>query len=206
MFLYFLQGAALALPSTFTPSPFKVLLITQALQHGFRRAAPIVLVPLITDGPIILLAVFLLTQVPSMFLDLLRIAGALFLFYLAARLLHRLLNPGPELQANAEGKATSIGQAVLINLLNPNPYILWGVVAGPILLQGLRDSTGSGLSFVIGFYATFIVGLLALVLAFATAGRLDPRLNKALIAISALGMGYIAVNQLIMSVRSLAGQ
>jgi hypothetical protein len=43
------------------------------------------------------------------------------------------------------------------------------------------------------------------VLAFATAGRLDPRLNKVLIAISALGMGFIAVSQLLTSVRSLTG-
>ena len=67
-----------------------------------------------------------------------------------------------------------------MNALNPNPFIFWGVVAGPILLSGWRESPGLGISFMLGFYGTFVCSLAALILAFATAGRVNPKINRLL--------------------------
>jgi len=159
LFAYFLGGAALALPAIITPSPFKVFLISEALVNGWRRTLPISLAPLVTDGPIIVLVLFVLSQTPAWFLAALRIFGGLFILYLARRLLALLRADGPALKASTEAADQTFWKAIVVNIFNPAPYLLWGVVAGPIVLQGWEHSFGLGLSFIIGFYATFVVGL-----------------------------------------------
>ncbi len=205
MLIYFLQGLALALPSTISPSPFKIFLISQALEKGARRTLPAVLAPLITDGPIIVLVMLVLTQTPEWFLTALRLVGGLYLFYLAARMLLNLRRSGTALQASAQATRQSLAQAIVINVFNPNPYLLWSVIAGPLLLESWRQSPSYGLSLIGGFYLTFICGLAALVVAFATVGKLDPRLNKALLAISAVAFIIIGANQILAALTTLLG-
>ena len=199
MLLYFLQGIALALPSMLTPSPLKIFLISEALADGWRRTLPACFAPLVTDGFILILALWVLTQTPNWFLNVLRILGGFFILYLAARLFKVLKIDKPALQAPAEKIAgQNLLKAVGLNVLNPNPYILWGVVAGPIVLQGWREqSFWVGFSLVIGFYITFICGLIVLVLIFATVGKLDPRLNRLLTGISAVALLIFGMYQIV---------
>ena len=88
-----------------------------------------------------------------------------------------------------------------MNALNPNPYIFWSMVGGPIILSGWRESPELGLSFIVGFFGTFICGLSVLIFAFATAGKLNPKMNQILRGISAaalVGFGiYLAVSGII---------
>ncbi len=109
------------------------------------------------------------------------------------------------LHAPAQPSGQNLFKAVAINIFNPNPYLFWSIVGGPILLQGMRQSMGSGLSFVAGFYGVFMCGLMILIGVFATVGRLDPLLNRILIIVSALGMGAIGVYQIVVSLGALAG-
>jgi len=206
LIFFFLQGAALALPSTVVPSPLKIFLISEALEHGWRRTLPVSLVPLVTDGPIIVLTLLVLTQTPNWFLNLLRLLGGLFILYLARRILAILMADSPALKAPGQATRQSFFKAIGVNLLNPNPYILWGVVAGPIVLDGWRQqSIGVGLSFIVGFYVTFVTGLAALIIIFATAGKLDPRLNKILSGLSAVALFLFGVYQIIIGGRALFG-
>lgn len=203
MLLFFLQGVALALPATVAPSPFKVFLISRALEHGWKRTLPAAFAPLVTDGPIIVVVLFILTQTPAWFLETLRLLGGLFILYLARRILIGLRAGGPALKASSQAAQQSFFQAIGINVLNPNPYLLWGIVAGPIVLEGWQQSFGVGLSLIVGFYATFVCGLIGLVLVFATAGRLDPRLNKILSLVSALALLIFGLYQIYTGARAI---
>jgi threonine/homoserine/homoserine lactone efflux protein len=71
-----------------------------------------------------------------------------------------------------------LSRSLLINLASPGPYIFWGTVNGPLLLDGLQQSVWHGLSFLVGFYGTFFVGLGTLGFVFGTAGRLNPRVTR----------------------------
>jgi threonine/homoserine/homoserine lactone efflux protein len=198
LFLFFLQGVALALPSTVVPSPLKVFLISEALTNGWRRTLPACFAPLITDGPIIIVALLVLTQTPNWFLDTLRILGGFFILYLAVRLLRILRTGKPALKAPNEKVARqNLLKAVGVNVFNPNPYILWGVVAGPIVLQGWREQSFLvGFSLIIGFYITFVAGLMSLVIIFAKVGELNPRLNTFMTALSAVALLVFGVYQI----------
>lgn len=90
----------------------------------------------------------------------------------------------------------SFFQAVVINALNPNPYIFWTMVGGPIILSGWRESPGLGIGFIVGFFGTFVIGLSVLIVMFATAGKISPRANTVLRVIAAvilLGFGLYQI-------------
>ncbi len=207
MMIFLMQGILLALPATLTPSPFKMYIISEALQNGFRRALPAVLAPAITDGPIILLVLLILSRTPQWMLDVLRLGGGVYLLYLTTNMVRLLRQTvGPTLRAAAVPSGRqSLGRAVVINLLNPNAYIFWAVVAGPILVAGLQQSLAAGLAFVFGFYAVFFVGVILVLWVFATAGRINAAVNRALLGLSAVGMAAIGIMQIWGGLRALAG-
>lgn len=181
---YFLQGATLALTAAIMPGPFQAFLLSRALTSGWRRTLPAALAPLITDGPILAMVLLLLTQTPMVFLEVLRVAGGIFILYLA-RGVYRVLRSTPSPCANPSGRpAKSLFDAVAINVLNPNPYIFWVVVGGPLVVSGWHVSPGVSAAFLIGFFGTFVASLGALIVLFSTAGRLDPKLTRILYAVA----------------------
>lgn len=170
------------------PGPFQAFLLSQALKNGWKRTLPAALAPLVTDGPVIGLVLFVLTQTPAWFLDILRIAGGLFILYLSREGFLTFKNPAPALEPSSEAGRQTFLNAVVMNALNPNPYIFWSVVGVPIILTGWRESAGFGISFIAGFFGTFVCSLAALIIIFATAGRVDKRVSRILMGITAVAL------------------
>ncbi len=196
MGFYFLRGATLGLSATMMPGPFLAFLLSQTLKTGWKRTLPATMAPLISDGPIIALVLLILTQTPNWLLNSIQIVGGLFILYLARDSFLVMQNP-PVIPINStEATTQSIFKATLMNVLNPNPYIFWSLVAGPILLEGWRQSPSLGISFLIGFYGTLVGGFACLVILFATASHLDSRANKVLAGISAFALLIFGFYQL----------
>lgn len=203
MLFYFLQGVTLALSATITPGPFQAYLLSQALRNGWKRTLPAAFSPLATDGPIITLVLFVLTQASQNFLEILRIAGGLFILYLAVRIVLTMKGPEDSLSpAEGAGRQTFI-HAALMNFLNPNPYIFWGIVGGPIALSGWRSSPGLGVIFFVGFYGTFVCALAALIILFASAGRVNPRLTRILGGVAGLALAAFGLYQVVTGLRAV---
>ncbi|MBI3362986.1 MAG: LysE family transporter [Chloroflexi bacterium] len=182
---FFLQGAALGFTAAAAPGSFQAFVISQTLAGGWRRAAPIALAPLITDGPIILLTQILLGQVPPIFVRGISLVGGLFVIYLAWGL-WRGWRAGAG-QANGGNTATANGglwRGVLMNFLSPGPYTFWAFVAGPILLSAWRESPSSAASFVLGFYVLMIATLLMVAGLFHQARRLGPMVVRGMLLAS----------------------
>jgi len=83
---YLIQGAGLGLAAAAQPGPFQAYVISHTLDVGWRRASPVSLAPLITDGPIILLALIVLRQIPGWFEPGLCLASGLFILTWRGRL------------------------------------------------------------------------------------------------------------------------
>jgi threonine/homoserine/homoserine lactone efflux protein len=205
LLFYFLQGAALALPATIMPGPFQAYLLSQALKNGWKSTLPAALAPLVTDGPIIALVLLVLTQTPQYFLDIIRIVGGIFILYLARGLFLNLRNSEPVTTPPDNAARQSFVNAVVMNALNPNPFIFWGVVAGPILLSGWRESPGLGISFMLGFYGTFVCSLAALILVFATAGRVNLKINRLLSFFAGSGLLAFGIYQMVTGLMAVIG-
>ena len=196
MILHFIQGATLALSAALMPGPFQAFLLSQALKNGWKRTLPASLAPLLTDGPIIALVLFVLIRTPQWLLDLLRSAGGVFIIYLALNLLKGIKDPLPPSDPGENVARQTLVNAVIMNFLNPNPYIFWGVIGGPIVIAGWRKSPGFGASFLVGFYGCFIFFLAGLIIIFATAGRIAPRINRTLCAASATALLFFGTYQM----------
>lgn len=194
---FFLRGLALGLPAAAQPGPFQAYLLSQTMKNGWRHTLPAALAPLLSDGPIIILVVLILTQLPPWFLRALRLAGGLFILYLAWKAYGTFRHGDFSAPAeSAPAAQQSVIEAAVMNALNPNPYIFWGLAAGPILLQAWRRSATLGVSFLLGFYGTLIGGFALLIVLFATARRLGPRVSRYLTALSALALALFGAFQL----------
>lgn len=180
-----LQGLALGLAASASPGPFQAYLINQALANGFRGAAPVAFAPLIADIPIVLASLLLLDQLSSEFLRFITIAGGIFVLYMAYSLwkswrANRNVASAEGTQALPGTVRGSLGRGIIMNLFSPGPYTFWFLVSGPILVAALRESTGSGLAFLLGFYGALIGGFLGIAALFHQARRLGLGVVRAL--------------------------
>jgi len=194
--VYLLMGIAFGFSSAIMPGPLSTYLVSHTLEHGWKRTLPAVFAPLISDGPIVLLVLLVLSRVPPRFEQGLRIAGGIFLLYLAAGALKAWRNFDIRRTPTADSGFQSAVRAVIVNFLNPNPYLGWSLVLGPLLLQGWRESPLQGMALLIGFYATMVATLAGIIILFHAARRIGPRVNRALIGLSALALTGFAVYQL----------
>ena len=196
MLIYLIQGVTFGFAAAVQPGPYQTYLMSQALNYGWRRALPAALAPLISDGPIILLTLLVLSQMPLWLEQVLQTAGGFFLFYLA----YGTFKAWREFKAvNIDpAHSTTIGvlKAAMVNVLNPNPYLSWMLVLGPLLVKGWRESSGHGIALMLGFYGTMIFGSAGIILLSAAARNLGPRLNRGLLGVSALGLALFGLFQL----------
>jgi threonine/homoserine/homoserine lactone efflux protein len=182
------QGLLLGGTAAVQPGPLLAFLLSQTVKNGWRHTLPAAFAPLISDIPIVLLVILVLTRTPNWSLHLLRIIGGLFLLYLAYGAYKSFM---PAITATPQTLQTThkgMLKAALMNLLSPNPYIFWATIAGPIFIAGWRKSPGNGVSFVLGFYLTLIGGFMAFIALFALTKRLDVRMSRLLSGISALAL------------------
>jgi threonine/homoserine/homoserine lactone efflux protein len=203
--IYFLQGLTLGFSATATPGPFQAFLLAQTLKNGWQRTLPAALAPLVSDGPIIFLVFLVLTQTPAWFLNVLQLAGGLFILFIARGVFASLHGPRETPTISTEATRQNFFQAVLMNALSPGPYVFWSVIAGPIVLEGWRQSPGLGLIFMIGFYGALIGGNMIFVVLFATASQLGPKASWILRVISVGALVIFGLYQIWTGTVSLVG-
>lgn len=203
MLVYLSQGLILGGTAAAQPGPFQAYLLSQTVQNGWRRTLPAAFAPLISDGPIIILVLFVLTQTPDWFLSVLQIAGAFFLLYLAYGAYKAFRTAAAAQPVVAASTQQGLFKAALMNALSPNPYIFWATIAGPIVIEGWRQGPGYGLSFVIGFYLTLVGGFMAFIALFAVTRRIDPRMNRVLSALSAVALLAFGLYQLWLGITAI---
>jgi len=85
---------------------------------------------------------------------------------------------------------------VLVNLLNPNVWIFWSLVGGPLLAEALRRSPGAAALFLVAFYLPLVGIGGVLVALFGAVGRLGPRAARLLSGVSALAFLGLGIAQL----------
>ena len=196
MWLYILQGIGSGLAAAAQPGPFQTYLLSQALTKGWKPTLPAAFAPLISDGPIIALSLLMISQLPSWLERFLYLAGGLFLLYLAYGAYRSWKYFDANIPSRRVENPQSLLKAALINALNPNPYLFWSLVTGPILLTGWRETPLHGLGLLVGFYATMILGFSVLIILFGSARQLGPKVNRALLGISAVALFCFGLFQL----------
>ncbi len=149
------SGTVLGLAAGFAPGPLLTLVITQTLKHNAREGAKVAIAPLITDLPIILVSLFVLSRLQGFnrLLGLISLVGSGYVLYLA----RDAFRTGPVVPEDARDEARSVRKGAIINALNPHPYIFWSTVGGPFVLRSAKEGLPAPLLFLLGFYL-FLVG------------------------------------------------
>ena len=128
MSTYLIFGMTYAFACAVQPGPVPVLIpIAEALAHGWRRTLPAAFAPLLSDGPVILLTIPVLTQIPAWLAPVLRLAGGCFLLYLAFGAWRTWRTYDPEKLTETSSGRQGLLKAATVNLLNPGPYLGWSL-------------------------------------------------------------------------------
>ncbi len=196
-----------AFASAVQPGPFLAYLVSQSLTHGWRRTLPAAFAPLLSDGPIIIVVLFILTRLPPTMLIYLRLAGGVFLLYLAYgafRSWRTFRADVSLLPSGANGQ--TVVRAALVNLLNPGPWLGWSLVMGPLLLKAWDESATHGIAMLVGFCSVMVLSLMGIIIVFGVARRLGPRLTRGLVGLSALALLGFGVYQIWLAAGALSGR
>lgn len=154
-------GLVLGLSSGLAPGPLMALVISQTLRHGAREGSKVALAPLLTDAPIITIAVALASRASAIrpALAVLSFAGGVFVLYLAIVTV-RPPQPGSHSGPSAPG---SWSKGALTNLLSPHPWLFWMTIGATILANAMMAGWGAAAVFLLLFYAMLIGAKLTLV-------------------------------------------
>jgi threonine/homoserine/homoserine lactone efflux protein len=163
---------------------------------GWQKSLPAALAPLISDGPIIALCLFVLSQVPAWLQNFLYLAGGSFVLFLAYGSYRSWRNFDSSMPSTEAGAGQSLLKAALTNALAPGAYIFWTLVTGPILIAGWRETPVYGVGFLIGFYVTMLSSLAIIMILFGSARQLGPRVNRALLGAAAVALFCFGLYQL----------
>ena len=194
---YLLSAAAIGFSAGVTPGPLQAVFLSYAVKGGWKKALPAAFAPLVTDGPVILLVLVILNNLPETFLRVLQIGGAVFILYLAWESFKAYRQfRGIEEAAETNSLGTLL-KAATMNILGPGPWLFWSLINGPNLLRAWAVSPWWGMAYLGSFYGVFILTNIALILLFALMGKMGERVRRGLLLASAIILAGFAVYQLL---------
>lgn len=191
-----LSGASLGFAAGISPGPLTALVVTRTLERGLGSGLRVAIAPLLSDAPIVLVSLLLFSILPPMLELGLTIVGALFLFYLAIETIrsarHATLTALADTQVEIRA---DIWRGMLVNLLNPHPWLFWISVGGPTLTHMWDAGPVQGLGFLTGFYGLLVGSkvMLAFVIAHGRRYLTDEWYRRILVASGVLLIAFGAL-------------
>jgi threonine/homoserine/homoserine lactone efflux protein len=152
---FVVSGFILGLTAGISPGPLLTLVISETLKHNRLAGIKVALAPLITDGPILLISLFLLTKLSSLdtLLGAISLFGAGFLLYLGYESI-TIKNMKTDINQTTEN---SLRRGIITNALSPHPYLFYLSIGGPLMVKAIGISIFALLSF-IGSFLLLLVG------------------------------------------------
>ena len=181
------QGALLGLYCSLAPGPFQALLLARSLRAGAAKAAPLAFVPLFSDPVVIAATLAVLSRVPQGFLRALGGVGALVVLWLSYLTLRSAVRDEAARPSSGEAGLGFFGAAA-VNVTNPNAWIFWSAVGGPIVATSWRADPSSAVGFLLALYGCITAGNCLLLLLSAGIARTGPRAARALGMASGLAL------------------
>ena len=134
-----ITGVVLGLSAGLSPGPILTLVIVQTLKHGISEGIKVSLAPFVTDTPIIIVSLFVLSRMSNLkpVLGVITVFGGIYLFYLGYE---SIRFKGVEL-ARQEVDPQSFKKGIMVNFLNPNPYLFWISIGGPLVIKASQRHT-----------------------------------------------------------------
>jgi threonine/homoserine/homoserine lactone efflux protein len=151
---YLFSGMVFGLSGGMSPGPLQMLIFSQTLLFNVREGMKVAFAPLLTDLPIILISLLILSRLSNYrsILGVISIAGGIYLLFLGFK---NLRFKGFVIEDQC-CKPQSIRRGVLTNFLNPSPYLFWITVGGPLASKAIRIHIMTVVLFLLGLYGCLI--------------------------------------------------
>jgi threonine/homoserine/homoserine lactone efflux protein len=146
-----LFGMTCGLTAGFAPGPVTALVVSQTLKYNFSEGLKIAIAPMLTDLPIVAVALLILSRLSqlNLFLGVISLVGALVVLYMG---ISNLKIKTIELK-QAEGNPKSIVQGMATNFFQPHPHVFWFGVGAPAILSAWpKTHIGA-----VGFLSAFLI-------------------------------------------------
>lgn len=196
MIVYLVLGVTFGFAAAVQPGPMQTFLISRALTYGWRHTLPLACAPIVSDIPVIILVLLVLNVIPVWVGNVLHLIGGVFLLYLAWGAFKTFRKYTLDQTALSQSKTQNFFKAVTVNMLNPNPYLAWSLIMGPLLLQSWREAPVYGVALLAGFYGIMILTTVGIILVFTAVRRLGARVNRILIGVSAIALAGFGFYQI----------
>jgi threonine/homoserine/homoserine lactone efflux protein len=182
---FLFSGIVLGLSAGLSPGPLLTLVISETLRHDLREGIKVAIAPLLTDLPIVIITILVLSRLSDMLplLGVISLLGSAFLIYLGYE---SISFKGVDLDVE-QSKARSIKKGVIANFLNPSPYMFWFTIGAPLTLKALQIGVFSASLFILSFYL-FLVGSKVLVAVVVGKSRFFLKSRNYIYTIRLLGM------------------
>jgi len=126
------------------------------VKYGRKEGVKVAISPLITDLPIVLFVLLILSNLMkySFVIGAISLFGACYLIYLGFENLRVKIDVFDVEFA----KEDALKRGVIANFLNPHPYLFWLSIGGPMIFESLDIHISATVLFILGFYS-LLVGL-----------------------------------------------
>jgi threonine/homoserine/homoserine lactone efflux protein len=151
-----LLGISLGFGAGIAPGPLLALVMTTTLQRGLLAGIRVALSPLVTDAPIILLCVLVLSSLPPSFHGIISLIGGLFVIYLGVDGLREAQHATLEIKPTPDSGARDLLRGAMVNALSPHPWIFWLGVGAVKVVDAWKKSPGNAFAFLFGFFLLLI--------------------------------------------------
>ncbi len=171
MFENIAAAAVFGLSGGLTPGPLLALVVAETLARGRRAGFAVAASPLVTDGPIIALSIFLLGRVEDseQALGIISLAGGALLVSYGIAALRGAPAELEEIKVSPR-PWKSLAKGIAANFLNPSPYLFWLTIGAPMLLGAADHGWSIAALFLVVFYLG-LVGSKAVLAVFVARSR-----------------------------------
>ncbi|MCB9437088.1 MAG: hypothetical protein H6673_08880 [Anaerolineales bacterium] len=183
------QAISLGFTAGILPGPLQAFLFVQTLRHRATYARWLIFSPFLSDVPAIIIVLAILGQASDGLLRALSFVGGSFILFIAWGIWRQIRSGGFQLSVTEEATVekpsvwSGIRQTAAINFFGPGPWLFWGTVTGPILIDLWRETPINGIGFMVGFYVTFIGVLLTEVMVFDQARRMGTQMVNVMLKV-----------------------
>ena len=181
-----LAGITLGIVEGVNPGPLLTTVIKETLTSAFRGGIRAASAPIFTDGPLIIFSIFMagwIATQPLVFCGI-SILGAIFLTRMGIECFYPEI---PDIDSSDVDLSRSFKRGILTNLLNPNAYIFWLLVGGPLMATAADTEPLAPFAYAISFILSIVIVKIALAYFFSKA-QVNLSSDRYLLALKICGL------------------